>query len=87
MSLLFHVLVIFCLNMTETRKVFSFQFLSAFSICQVQSPHRAIMRTCPYHEDPLHPFCVQENWGLPGYTFFFILLYKIDCGYTLEQHQ
>ena len=34
---------------------------------------------------PLNPTFVQWNWGLQGYTLFFLFLLKnIDCGYSLE---
>ena len=34
---------------------------------------------------PLNPTFIQENWGLQGYTLFFLFLLKnIDCGYSLE---
>ena len=34
---------------------------------------------------PLNPTFISENWGLQGYTLFFLFLLKnIDCGYSLE---
>ena len=34
---------------------------------------------------PLNPNFISWNWGLQGYTFFFLFLSKnIDCGYSLE---
>ena len=34
---------------------------------------------------PSNPTFIQENWGLQGYTLFFLFLLKtIDCGYSLE---
>ena len=34
---------------------------------------------------PLNPTFIQWNWGLQGYTSFFLFLLKnIDCGYSLE---
>ena len=35
---------------------------------------------------PLEPhFYIEKNWGLQGYTYFFLfLLQNIDCGYRLE---
>ena len=34
---------------------------------------------------PLNPILIQQNWGLQGYTLFFLFLFKnIDCGYSLE---
>ena len=31
--------------------------------------------------NPLHPTVIKKNWGLQGYTFFFVfLLLNIDCG-------
>ena len=34
---------------------------------------------------PLNPTLMQQNWGLQGYTLFFLFLLKnIDCGYSLE---
>ena len=33
----------------------------------------------------LNPTYIQYNWGLQGYTLFFLFLLKnIDCGYSLE---
>ena len=34
---------------------------------------------------PLNPTFIQQNWGLQGYTLFFLFLLKnIGCGYSLE---
>ena len=34
---------------------------------------------------PLNPTFIYQNWGLQGYTLFFLFLIKnIDCGYSLE---
>ena len=34
---------------------------------------------------PLNPAFILLNWGLQGYTLFFLfLLINIDCGYSLE---
>ena len=34
---------------------------------------------------PFNPTSIQQNWGLQGYTLFFLfLLNNIDCGYSLE---
>ena len=34
---------------------------------------------------PLNPTIMKQNWGLQGYTLFFLFLLKnIDCGYSLE---
>ena len=34
---------------------------------------------------PLNPTFILQNWGLQGYTLFFLFLLKnIDCGYSLE---
>ena len=34
---------------------------------------------------PSNPVFIKSNWGLQGYTLFFLFLLKhIDCGYSLE---
>ena len=34
---------------------------------------------------PLNPSFILQNWGLQGYTLFFLFLLKnVDCGYSLE---
>ena len=45
-----------------------------------------IKKTCLYYFDPLKPhFYIEKNWGLQGYTLFFLfLLQSIDFGYSLE---
>ena len=44
-----------------------------------------ITKTYLYNSDPLKPHFYIVNWGLQGYTLFFLFLLKnIDCGYTLE---
>ena len=43
------------------------------------------MKTCLYNFDPLKPHFYILNWGLQGYTLFFLFLLKnIDCGYSLK---
>ena len=44
-----------------------------------------IRKTCLYNFDPIKPHFYIVNWGLQGYTLFFLFLLKnIDCGYSLE---
>ena len=46
---------------------------------------KPITKTCLYNFDPLKPHFYIVNWGLQGYTFLFLFLFKnIDCGYSLE---
>ena len=38
--------------------------------------------------NPLYPTFIKKNWGLQGYTLFFLFLLKnIDCAYSLEPPQ
>ena len=41
-------------------------------------------KTYLYNFDPLKPHFYIVNWGLQGYTLFFLFLLNIDCGYSLE---
>ena len=44
-----------------------------------------ITKTCLYNFDPLKPHFHTVNWGLEGYTIFFLISAQtIDCGYSLE---
>ena len=44
-----------------------------------------ITKTCLYNFDPLKSHFYIVNWGLQGYTLFFLFLLKnIDNGYSLE---
>ena len=44
-----------------------------------------IPKTCLYNSDPINPHFYIVNWGLHGYTLFFLFLIKnIDSGYSLE---
>ena len=46
---------------------------------------KTITKTRLYNFDPLKPHFYILNWGLQGYTLFFLFLLKnIDCGYSLE---
>ena len=61
--------------------VFHFRFVFAHyhSILYTSRKHAYIIST------HLNPTFIQKNWGLQGYTLFFLfLLRNIDCGYSLE---
>ena len=53
------------------------------------TPHLFIVKCLyMYNVYPLKPHFYIINWGLQGYTLFFLFLLKnIDCGYSLEPFQ
>ena len=62
--------------------LYSTSILSHFIRLDIE---KVITKTYLYNFDPLKPHFYIVNWGLQGYTLFFLFLLKnIDCGYLLE---
>ena len=60
--------------------------MGKFSRQQINDIFLVITKTYLYNFDPLKPHYYIVNWGLQGYTLFFLFLLKnIDCEYLLEQ--
>ena len=68
----------------RTHSIIAKQFINkryVYQRCHFSSLKRAYITL----NITLNPNFIQQNWGLQGYTLFFLFMLKnIDCGYSLE---